>query len=138
VDNLIPMRVIKPLRNLPYYRKGLFGGQGVARVENLLQGETWDEFHDDATGLVFLVLEGVVNGDDRRVRQSSRRPDLAHEHLLRAVGPFLRRSVKGEDLQGNLAANGGVGGFVDNSHGPPAQFGNDVVSSDLLHGSSSR
>jgi hypothetical protein len=108
VDDLIPMRIIKPLRNLPHYRKDLFGRQGAARVENFLQGHTRDHFHYDATGLGFLVIEGVVNGDDRGVRQSAGRPDFAHEHSLRAVASFLRRRAEGDNLQGNLAADGGV------------------------------
>jgi hypothetical protein len=90
MDDLIPMRVIKPLRNLPHQIKGLFDRQAVARTNNFLQGHARDHFHDDATGLVFRVIKGVVNGDDRGVRQSAGRPDFAHEHLLRADASFLR------------------------------------------------
>jgi len=35
------------------------------------------------------------------LRQAARGPDLAHEHLLRTVGPFPRSVREGEDLQGN-------------------------------------
>jgi hypothetical protein len=110
----------------------------VARTKNFLQGHTRDQFHDDATVLRIRVIKGVVNGNDRGVRQSAGRPDFTHEHLLRAVGSFLRTIDEGENLQGHLAAEGWVGSFVNDPHGSPAQLGNDGVSSDLLHGSSSR
>jgi hypothetical protein len=138
VDHLVPMRVIKRLGHLPHDIKGLVVGQGDARFENFLQGLTRDHFHYDATGLAFLIIEGVVNGDDGGVRQAAGRPDFAHEHFLRAVASFLRRRAEGDYLQGHLAADGGVGSFVDHPHRAPAQLGNDVVPSDFLHGASLR
>jgi hypothetical protein len=138
VDHLIPMRVIKPLRHLPHNIERFRGGGRGVRLENLLQGHTRYQFHDDATGVVFRIIEGVVNGNDRGVSQSAGRPDFAHKHFMRAAGSFPRRSAEGENFQGNFAADGGVGSPVDNTHGAPAQLGNDIVSSDLIHGLSSR
>ena len=132
------MRVVKPLRNLPNDGEDVIHPQGLARLENLLQGHTRNQFHHDATGLVFLVVESVVNSDNRRVRQPAGRPDFPHKHLLRAVGSFLGGGVQRENLQGHLAADGGVGRPVNNPHGAPAQFSNDVVSSDLFHVYSSK
>ena len=84
------MGVIKPLRNLSDDTEGLFGSQSVARIKNVLEGHTGDQFHDNATGLVFRILKGVVNSDDGVVRQPAGCPHFTHEHLLRAVGSIFR------------------------------------------------
>jgi hypothetical protein len=41
--------------------------------------------------------------------------------------------VEPDTLDRDGAPNGRVLGLVDDPHGPAAQFGNDLVSPDLLH-----
>ena len=82
-----------------------------------------------------LVLAGIVDSDDVRMRQNAG----CLRFTLEAHPQFRITGVQQYCLDGNGAADGGIKSAVDNAHGSAAHFFKNLIASGFLdHSASSR
>src|SRR5262249_1498978 len=131
MDDALRVRVIE--------RQARLGGDGCqvfrvpdgAGIEHLFERLAFDELHRDV-GQTALFGD-VVDGDDTRVGEDARRLRLAKEAAAKLFALLGQGQVAEADgFDGDEAADGGVLGFIHNTHGPAAELGEDSVPTDLL------
>ncbi len=110
------------MRDLADVVAGLADGQRPLPPDQLLQVGAVHEFEDEEVAAVDLV--GVVGGDDVRVDELGRRPHLAQEHFLGAVGA---QQVGGQHFEGDDAAHRAVFGLEDAAHAAAADLVENAV-----------
>ncbi len=103
--------------------------EGAALAQDVVQGRSVHQFHDDQRPAV--DLRHVVHGDDSRVAHAGRRARLAL-HAQPQVGQFgrARVRVRTQFLDRDLAAQDLVERPPDDAHSAAAQLGDDAVASD--------
>ncbi len=124
VDDPVPVAVVQCRQDPGSDLQRALGHEGVARVQQLLEGDSLDELHHDerhdrgTRAIAQGILAGVVHGNDVRVVQRGRALRLTAE-------PGQEGRVAGqlglEDLDGHPAAEPQVPALVHLSHAPTAE-----------------
>ena len=127
MDDAAIVRRVERIGDLPRDRNRV-GHRDRSPGDDGRQVVAVDEFHHEA---VRTIDHAVDLGDIRMVQcgQGLRFAPEAHD----AVG--IDRHDAGEDLDGDVAIEGGVAGLVDLAHTAGAQFGQDVVGPHTAAGS---
>ena len=96
-----------------------------ADLDHAVEGVALDVLHRDER--LAGVLAGVVDADDVGVGQLAGDADFPLEPLAR-----VHVVAEAEQLDGDVAADDGVAGEVDDAHAASAQAANDLVALDRL------
>ena len=100
--------------------------------ENGVEGGPVHVLHGDV-GDVALLLD-VVDRDDAGMGKDAGRAGLAEEALAEALLLLgAAGGAEGNGFDGDRAADIGVDGMVDHTHGAASQFPDDFVSPDAIH-----
>ena len=117
---------VQAVRDLDSQIKQLFDSQG-ALLERVLQRAALQQLHGDE-GAAFVIAD-IVDGANVGMVQRRSGSRLAQEAFQRGAvfGGILRK-----EFEGNLAAQAGVLGLIDDSHAAAAQFLQYAVMRDSL------
>jgi hypothetical protein len=102
-------------------------------VEHFIQPQALDELHD-VIGQAVLLAD-AEDRHDVGVVQPGRRFRLAFKALL---GAGVEQQVPGQDLEGDVSAQGDLLGLVDDAHAALADFAEDAKVAELLQGKGRR
>src|ERR1035437_9909381 len=100
----------------------------VVPRQQLVEGLPPNKFHYDVRSARLWFLAHIEDGYDSRMRHAARSFRFPKETL--AILAFLFRRLTGQrnGLYRDDAVHLGIARFVDNTHGSPSQFGQDLVS----------
>jgi len=108
--------------------------EAIPLVQALLQTLPLHVLHGDVREAEGLILAGVVDGDDARMREGRRGPGLAEESLVKLPGQVLgdagRQRIR---LHRHLPVEPRIPGQIDHSHGATADLAFNFVSADGRH-----
>src|SRR5262249_16660616 len=91
------------------------------------------EFHEDVRHAV--LFGNVVDGHDAGVGENAGGLRFAEQSLAHTLAlGFVGEVLESDALDGDGPADGGIFGTVHDAHGSAAQFPNNLVPADLLHG----
>src|ERR1035438_9952916 len=99
----------------------------VVPRQQLVEGLPSHKFHYDVRSTRLRFLAHIEDGYDSWMRQAARRFRLPEETL--AIFAFLFSTLAGQrnSLNRDDAVDLGIARLVDNAHGSPSQFGQDLV-----------
>ena len=133
MDDALGMRVIESIRDFCGELKSGRERKLFLAGEQLVERFACDVFKNDVGILILRILAHIENGDDTGVMQSACGLRFVHEakaKFLFCVG-FLPPQRNG--LHRDQAFDLRVASLVDDAHGSPTQFADDLVSAEALY-----
>src|SRR6202140_5661991 len=100
----------------------------VVPQQQLVEGRPRHNFHYHVRSARLRFLAHIEDGYDSRMRQAARSFRLPKETLAILKLPFRGLASQRNGLYRDDAIDLGIARFVDNTHGSPTQFGEDLVS----------